>query len=117
MLETSDLIKAYLKTAQQRYRVLVDEYDGLEIFRGHTPIATLGFQDTTCYCKLLHGSRTVDLHEPDSIPKIMAILECFEWIVSKIFDGTFDPMDVAGLLRNDDSWNTILGDFKTELQV
>ena len=118
-IKTIDLVRAYLKTKQRRYRILTatdggglyyaDPPDALHIYRGHTKICTLTFgDDTIVKCYLMEGVRTIDLHDPTCFTQLFILFECFEWLLAKMVDGEFDPVDIPLVLRNDTMWDLLI---------
>ena len=117
-IKTIDLVRAWLKTKQRRYRILTghggglyyaDSPDVLNIYRGHTQICSLIFgDDTIVRCRLMEGERTIDLHDPSSFDVLLILFECFEWLLGKIVEGEFDPVDIPLVLRNDAMWNLLI---------
>jgi len=103
MIETSDLVRAYLKTEQRRYRVLARDA-ALNIYRGKALVATLFFGADYVTCKLMEGGRKVGLHHPRSLELLMETLKCFEFITSKVFEGELGVLDVMEICNDDSAW-------------
>jgi len=112
MIKTSELIKAYLKTEQNRYRILDSKENdhvprgSLNVYRGKAFVATLIFNDSEAYitCKMMEGRRKVDLHHPKSLELLMETLECFEFIMSRVLSGEIDTLDVINICKDDEAW-------------
>jgi len=75
----------------------------------------------TIKCRLMEGMRTVDLHYPAAFDRLLILITCFEWLLTKMIEGEFDPIDIPFVLRNDAMWNLVidgaLADQKTDWRL
>ena len=102
-MDTADLIKAYLRTQQNRYRILED-HNGTSVYRGKMLVATLYFGDAHIICKLMEGRRRISLYHPKSLDLLIETLKCFEFITRKVFDGELDVLDVVEICKDNSAW-------------
>jgi hypothetical protein len=110
-IKTSDLIKAYLRTEQDRYRVVPNQEpfapaESINIFVGKIFVATIIFNDNdpSIICKLMEGRRRIELHHPRSLELLIETLKCFEFLMGRVINGEVDAMDIIDICKDDEAW-------------